>query len=76
MKETLLAFVKATQFAAEDIRRHVVLKPSGLDYPHLWFGYGYFDRDKVLVWKDAGTQEIMTNEAAVDLFLASMQEPQ
>jgi len=75
MREALLAFIKATQENAGTIRRQIVLAAGGNDYPKLWFGYGYFNPRGVLYWTSDYEQIDLSNEEAVDWFLASMVLP-
>lgn len=79
MRETLIAFIRSAQEAAGDDppRLRTLFTLGNAEQGMLWFGYGYFARDKVLWWPpfpgDDSEQvsETVEVENGVDRFLAA-----
>lgn len=71
MRETLIAFVKATQAAADGEKGRFQLEVK-YGNESLAFGYGYYDRDKVLYYLSDGEFVVLPTEEAVDRFLKSV----
>lgn len=74
MREPLLALIASAQEAAKTggLRTHIEVSAGGANDVRLWFGYGYFRPDKVLVWSttaDGQTPAEMEPGPAVDKFL-------
>lgn len=75
MREKLIAFIESVRDAVSgdpDGFRHSFSLQLNCAHPILWFGYGYFSREKVLVWIDESKPNEVSIEEAVDMLLGKV----